>query len=85
MTGKQALNLLKSEALGEVRAAHGSDILVLVEGRVGVIESPDRDGSPSTSRYLEELSEAGAQGVIVGGGLSEGASYIRLREVAGTA
>lgn len=84
MTGEQALTLLKSEAMGDVRAAHGEDILVLVEGRVGVIERPNHDGKQSTSRYLEELNEAGAIGVIVGGGLSEGAGYAGLREAAGT-
>ena len=83
MTGEQALNLLKSEALGDVREAHGADIPVFVEGRVGVIERLDDDGKPSTSRYLEELSKAGAMGVIVGGGLSEGNGYAGLREVAG--
>lgn len=82
MTGEQALSLLQSETLGEVREAHGADIPVFVEGRVGAIERVDGDGNPSTSRYLEEISEAGAMGVIVGGGLAEGNGYAGLREVA---
>lgn len=84
MTGEQALKLLKGDALAEVRAVHGEDLLILVEGRVGVIERPDSDGKASTARYLEELHESGAAGVIVGGGLVDGNGYAGIREQAST-
>ena len=82
MTGEQALRLLQGEGLKEVREKHGDDIPVLVEGRVGVIERADSEGNVSTTQYLEELRDAGATGVIVGGGLAEGNDYASLREVA---
>jgi len=82
MTGEQALKLLKGDALADVRGIHGEDILILVEGRVGLIERPDSDGKPSTARYLEELHKAGAEGVIVGGGLVHGNGYTAIREQA---
>jgi indole-3-glycerol phosphate synthase len=63
MTGQQALNLLKSEALKETLEKH--DVPVLVEGRVGLIEGSDG----SSASYLKDLKEAGATGAIVGGGL----------------
>lgn len=76
MTGEQALSLLRSEALQEVKEKHGKDILVLVDGRVGVIERKGPDGEMSASYYLQELQEAGAAGAIVGGGLaSTGGKY----------
>jgi indole-3-glycerol phosphate synthase len=69
MTGQQALNLLKSEALQETLGKH--DVPVLVEGRVGLIEGSDG----STASYLKDLKDAGATGAIVGGGLiAEGKS-----------
>ncbi|CAB9499032.1 Indole-3-glycerol phosphate synthase [Seminavis robusta] len=83
MSGEQALRLLQSEALTEVRGKHGDDIPVLVEGRVGVIERVDADGNTSTAQYLQELRDAGATGVIIGGGLAEGNDYAAIREVAG--
>ena len=71
MTGEQALNILKSDEMKEFRAKHGDDIPVLVEGRVGVIE---RGGKKKTEKnamnYLKELKDAGAIGVVVGGGLA---------------
>lgn len=63
MTGQQALNLLKSQALKETLEKH--DVPVLVEGRVGLIEGSDG----SSASYLKDLKEAGATGAIVGGGL----------------
>ena len=69
-SGEQALNLLRSEALAEVRNIHGSDIPVLVEGRVGMIERTDNaDSESGVDAYLKELKAAGASGCIVGGGL----------------
>lgn len=82
MTGEQALRLLQGDGLKEVRQKHGCDIPVLVEGRVGVIERADSEGTISTQRYLVELRDVGATGVIVGGGLAEGNDYASLREVA---
>lgn len=82
MTGEQALRLLKSDAIKEVREKHGDDIPVLVEGRVGFVERADEDGNASTYRYMEELRDAGATGVIMGGGLAEGTSYASIRELA---
>jgi len=64
-SGKQALSLLKSEALAAFRKKHGNDVPVLVEGRVGIIE----DGG-SSSGYIKALKEAGAFGAIVGGGVA---------------
>ena len=61
MTGEQALSLLKSDALQEVKEKHGEDLPVLVEGRVGIIERKN---------YMEELRDAGALGAIVGGALA---------------
>jgi indole-3-glycerol phosphate synthase len=76
MTGDQALLLLKSEALVELREKHG-DIPVLVQGRVGVI---DRDGS-GTNTYLKEIKEAGATGAIVGAGLAGGDPIATLQSL----
>jgi indole-3-glycerol phosphate synthase len=70
MTGEQAIRLLKSEALKEFLEARGNNIPVLVEGRVGIIERLDENGDPNTNAYLKELKDAGAKGVIVGGGLA---------------
>ena len=65
MTGEQALTLLQSSELAQLKAKHGQDLPVLVEGRVGLIE---RDGNAMT--YATELKQAGALGAIVGGGLA---------------
>jgi hypothetical protein len=69
-TGEQALALLKSDSLQALRTKHGNDILVLAEGRVGLIERKDDLGQLSTAQYLKELQEAGAVGAIVGSGLA---------------
>lgn len=66
----QALNMLKSDALAEVKRVHGEDLLVLVEGRVGIIERKTQEGTMSTSQYLKELKDAGALGAVVAGGLA---------------
>ena len=65
MSGQQALDVLKSEALVTFKDKHGGDIPIFVEGRVGLIGSNDGD----TMAYIDELREAGAMGAIVGGGL----------------
>jgi hypothetical protein len=64
MTGQQAISILRSDELKEFRVKQGEKIPILVEGRVGLIES---NGDPSA--YLEALKQAGATGAIVGGGL----------------
>ena len=76
MTGEQALRLLKSSSIRELREKRGNDFPILVEGRVGIIERADDNGNPSTQRYIDELKEAGAIGAIVGGGLAGGVSDI---------
>lgn len=65
-TGQQALSLLKGEALARFREKHGTDIPVLAEGRVGIIE----DGRGSSEGYIKLLKEASAFGAIVGGGVA---------------
>lgn len=70
MTGQQAIDLLKSEALEKFREHHGKDLPVFVEGRVGLIERTNSDGNSSYKVYLEELKAAGAVGAIIGGGLA---------------
>jgi indole-3-glycerol phosphate synthase len=64
-SGEQALTLLRSEALQVLKEKHGVDLVVLVEGRVGIIE---RNGT--TTGYLQELKAAGANGAIIGSGLA---------------
>jgi hypothetical protein len=64
-SGEQALSLLKSEALKAFREKHGSDVPILVEGRVGLIE---RDGD--NVGYIKALKENGAFGAIIGGGIA---------------
>uniref|UniRef100_A0A7S2LEG4 indole-3-glycerol-phosphate synthase n=1 Tax=Skeletonema marinoi TaxID=267567 RepID=A0A7S2LEG4_9STRA len=64
-SGEQALSLLKSEALKAFREKHGSDVPILVEGRVGLIE---RDGD--NAGYIKALKENGAFGAIIGGGIA---------------
>jgi indole-3-glycerol phosphate synthase len=61
-TGEQVLSLLQSDAMKAVKAKHGDDLLVLAEGRIGLIERP--------ADYLKELRVAGALGAIVGAGLA---------------
>jgi indole-3-glycerol phosphate synthase len=64
-TGQQVLDLLKSDALTTFRSNHGDDILVMAEGRVGLIER----GGGDTLAYIKELKDAGASGAFVGAGL----------------
>mmetsp|Transcript_63521 Transcript_63521/g.73073 ORF Transcript_63521/g.73073 Transcript_63521/m.73073 type:complete len:1022 (+) Transcript_63521:83-3148(+) len=68
-TGLQALNILRSDELKVFREKHGSDIPVLVEGRVGIIQSKDNNGDEHPHVYIQQLKDAGATGAVVGGGL----------------
>mmetsp|Transcript_985 Transcript_985/g.1340 ORF Transcript_985/g.1340 Transcript_985/m.1340 type:complete len:347 (+) Transcript_985:217-1257(+) len=65
MSGRQVLDLLKSDSLKKFKEHHGENVPVLAEGRIGIIE---RDGNYRT--YIEELEEAGATGAIIGGALA---------------
>eukprot|EP00584_Thalassiosira_punctigera_P005215 CAMPEP_0172539264 /NCGR_PEP_ID=MMETSP1067-20121228/10493_1 /TAXON_ID=265564 ORGANISM="Thalassiosira punctigera, Strain Tpunct2005C2" /NCGR_SAMPLE_ID=MMETSP1067 /ASSEMBLY_ACC=CAM_ASM_000444 /LENGTH=1050 /DNA_ID=CAMNT_0013324915 /DNA_START=135 /DNA_END=3287 /DNA_ORIENTATION=- len=65
-SGEQALSLLRSEALAAFREKHGDDVPVLVEGRVGIVESAEGD----SVAYVQALKDAGAFGAIVGGGMA---------------
>lgn len=70
MSGQQALNLLKSEALQKAVEKH--NVPMLAEGRVGAIEGAD--GTPGS--YVKTLREADAIGAVMGGGLVvEGKSF----------
>jgi indole-3-glycerol phosphate synthase len=71
MTGRQALGLLKSDALARLREHHGENLLILVEGRVGLIEGINAKGDPDIKAYLQELEGAGAVGAIIGGALAK--------------
>lgn len=71
MTGRQALGLLKSDALARLREYHGENLLILVEGRVGLIEGINAKGDPDINAYLQELEVAGAVGAIIGGALAK--------------
>jgi hypothetical protein len=70
MTGEQALNLLKSDALAELKQIHGGDLLVLVEGQIGIIKRPNAQGDMTPMQYLEELKGAGALGAVVASALA---------------
>lgn len=70
MTGQQALRILASNELKIFREKHGRDMPILVEGRVGIIESMDETGKGSSSAYIQKLQDAGATGAIIGGGLA---------------
>jgi hypothetical protein len=70
MSGEQALNLLKSDALTALKEIHGDDLLVLAEGHVGLIERPNAQGEMTSMQYLEELKGAGALGAVVGSALA---------------
>jgi len=72
--GEQALRLLKSDVLTAVKEKHGDDLVVLVEGRIGITERADEDGVSTSDQYLRELKAAGATGAIVGGGLAASSS-----------
>mmetsp|Transcript_8731 Transcript_8731/g.18809 ORF Transcript_8731/g.18809 Transcript_8731/m.18809 type:complete len:200 (-) Transcript_8731:229-828(-) len=65
-SGEQALSLLRSEALAAFREKHGDDVPILVEGRVGIVESAEGD----SVAYVQALKDAGAFGAIVGGGMA---------------
>jgi indole-3-glycerol phosphate synthase len=83
MTGEQALYLLKSNALAKVRAKHGEDLLILAEGRVGIIDRPQADSTRSAKLYITELREAGAVGAIMGGALAvDGGGYQQVAKMA---
>ena len=64
-TGKQALDLLKSEAIASFREKN-ADVPILVEGRVGIVEGAGGD----SIEYIQSLKDAGAFGAIVGGGIA---------------
>mmetsp|Transcript_13629 Transcript_13629/g.31960 ORF Transcript_13629/g.31960 Transcript_13629/m.31960 type:complete len:1021 (+) Transcript_13629:123-3185(+) len=70
MTGQQALNILDSDELKTFKKKHEDDILILVEGRVGIIEAKDDDGNINHEVYIKKLKNAGAAGAVVGGGLA---------------
>jgi hypothetical protein len=70
MSGEQALTLLKSDALVELKQIHGDDLLVLAEGHVGLIKRSNDQGEMTSMKYLEELNGAGALGAIVGSALA---------------
>lgn len=63
------MSILKSDELKVFREKHGSDIPVLVEGRVGIILSKDDNGNEDPHVYIQQLKDAGATGAVVGGGL----------------
>jgi indole-3-glycerol phosphate synthase len=71
LTGQQALGLVKSDALARLREHYGENLLVLVEGRVGLIEGKNPNGDPDIKAYLQELEAAGADGAIIGGALAK--------------
>jgi indole-3-glycerol phosphate synthase len=73
-SGEQALALLASDALQALQAKHGHDILVLAEGRIGLIERANEHGQMTTAQYLKELQNAGAVGAVVGTGLASSAN-----------
>lgn len=75
MTGRQALDILDSDAIKAFKEKHGDDTPILVEGRVGIIRI-DGDDDPST--YINMLKSAGATGAVVGGGLSSDETSISV-------
>jgi len=72
MTGNQALSILRSEEMKTFKEKHGDDIPILVEGRVGIIQSNDDQGEENFKAYIEQLKLAGATGAVIGGGLLSG-------------
>lgn len=76
-TGEQALHLLRSEAMANLRARHGNDIPVLVQGRVGLIEHLDGNNSD----YIRKIKDAGATGAVVGGALAVGDALSALQSL----
>ena len=69
MTGRQALEILESVELKAFKEKHGEFIPILVEGRVGIIQSKDDGGNEDSGVYIQQLKSAGATGAIIGGGL----------------
>lgn len=67
MSGQQALDILKSDALKKFREKHGEETAILAEGRVGIVTGEMKGGSPEN--YIKELQKAGAIGAIVGAAL----------------
>lgn len=67
-SGSQALSLLQSDAMRSFREKNGADVPVLVEGRVGIVESAAGDNLGLG--YIQKLKDAGAFGAIVGGGVA---------------
>mmetsp|Transcript_678 Transcript_678/g.1632 ORF Transcript_678/g.1632 Transcript_678/m.1632 type:complete len:83 (-) Transcript_678:2490-2738(-) len=72
MTGNQALSILRSEEMKTFKEKHGDDIPILVDGRVGIIQSNDDQGEENFKAYIEQLKLAGATGAVIGGGLLSG-------------
>lgn len=72
------MSILQSDELHKFKEKHGSDIPILVEGRVGIITAKDDNGNEDAQVYIQQLKNAGASGAIVGGGLVEegGASLL---------
>jgi len=68
-SGEQALSLLRSDAMEEFKQKFGTDVPILVEGRVGLIQSDDGNGL-SANGYIKALKDAGAVGAIIGSGLT---------------
>ncbi len=63
-SGKQALNLLQSEALKEFKEKN-SDAFIFAEGGVGLIETEGEE--TKGDKYIQSLKAAGAMGAIIGG------------------
>jgi indole-3-glycerol phosphate synthase len=77
MSGEQALRILRSPAMKDLREKHGeNNMIVLVEGRVGIIER-----KKSILSYIKELKEAGAMGAIVGGGLAPASTSLEMQQL----
>ncbi|KAL9187355.1 hypothetical protein ACHAXT_001458 [Thalassiosira profunda] len=74
-SGEQALGLLKSDALKAFQEKNGDDVPILVEGRVGIVESEGDNVS-----YIQALKDNGAFGAIVGGGVAEASEEKVLAE-----
>lgn len=63
MSGEQALKLLRCEPLSRLKEKHGENLVILVEGRVGMI----RHKLGGTAKYVYDLKDAGATGAILAG------------------
>ena len=69
MSGQRALKILSSDAMKGFKSKY-PDALILVEGRVGIIQDSTTSGEPSAEDYVRQLKDAGATGAIIGGGLA---------------